>query len=144
MTGGEAGERAFVLHPIGRVGSPLINRADAPRQGDEGAPAAWLQFDAAFEGALGDLAVGDEILVITWLHQADRTTLRVYPRGDMARGLRGVFSTRSPDRPNPIGIHRVHITAMESPLRIQVANLEAIDGRPIIDVKPVLKHVRDR
>ena len=147
MTGGsEKAEReaAFVLQPVGRVSSRLVKREDAPRQADEGAPSAWLEFDPAFEDALHDLAVGEEILVLTWLHQADRTTLRVYPRGDVARGLRGVFSTRSPDRPNPIGIHRVHIVAMTSPLRVQVTSLEAIDGTPILDVKPVLKSSRER
>lgn len=129
----------YTLQPIGRVSSPLVTREDAPRQGDEGAPPAWLEFELAYEAALRDLATGDEILVITWLHRADRTTLRVYPRGDRERGLRGVFSTRSPDRPNPIGIHRVQILEMESALRFQVSDMEAIDGTPIVDIKPVLK-----
>jgi tRNA-Thr(GGU) m(6)t(6)A37 methyltransferase TsaA len=132
------------LHPIGRVVSSLVDRAAAPRQGDEGAPAAWLHFDAAYQDGLRDLAAGDEILVITWLHQADRATLQVYPRDERQRGLRGVFSTRSPDRPNPIGIHRVTIDALETPLRLRVLNLEAIDGTPIIDVKPVLRPARER
>jgi tRNA-Thr(GGU) m(6)t(6)A37 methyltransferase TsaA len=135
---------ALTLQPIGRVVSPLAERAAAPKQGDEGAPAAWLQFDAAYQEGLRDLAAGDEILVVTWLHLADRTTLQVYPRDERARGLRGVFSTRSPDRPNPIGIHRVIIDALESPLRFRVLNLEAIDGTPIIDVKPVLRAARER
>lgn len=137
-SGGEASP-PFTLQPIGRISSPLVMREDAPRQGDEGAPPAWLEFDPGYEEALRDLATDDEILVITWLHRADRSTLRVYPRGDRERGLRGVFSTRSPDRPNPIGIHRVRILAMESALRFQVSDMEAIDGTPIIDVKPVLK-----
>jgi tRNA-Thr(GGU) m(6)t(6)A37 methyltransferase TsaA len=136
---GEAVNVPYTLQPIGRVSSPLVTREDAPRQGDEGAPPAWLEFEPAYEEALRDLATGDEILVITWLHRADRTTLRVYPRGDRERGLRGVFSTRSPDRPNPIGIHRVHILEMASALRFQVSDMEAIDGTPIVDVKPVLK-----
>ncbi|HEX6064260.1 MAG TPA: tRNA (N6-threonylcarbamoyladenosine(37)-N6)-methyltransferase TrmO [Longimicrobiales bacterium] len=127
------------LQPIGRVSSSIMTREDAPRQGDEGAPPAWLEFEPAYEAGLRDLATGDEILVITWLHRADRTTLRVYPRGDRERGLRGVFSTRSPDRPNPIGIHRVHILEMDSALRFLVSNMEAIDGTPIVDIKPVLK-----
>jgi tRNA-Thr(GGU) m(6)t(6)A37 methyltransferase TsaA len=134
----------FTLQPIGRVISTLVDRGDAPRQGDEGAPPAWLQFDAAYQDGLRDLAVGDEILVITWLHQADRQTLRVHPRDDPQRSMRGVFSTRSPDRPNPIGIHRVNIAEMENPLRFKVLNMEAIDGTPILDVKPVLRPVRDR
>ena len=136
---GEAVNAPYTLQPIGRVSSSILTREDAPRQGDEGAPPAWLEFEPAYEAGLRDLATGDEILVITWLHRADRTTLRVYPRGDRERGLRGVFSTRSPDRPNPIGIHRVHILEMDSALRFLVSNMEAIDGTPIVDIKPVLK-----
>jgi tRNA-Thr(GGU) m(6)t(6)A37 methyltransferase TsaA len=132
------------LQPIGRVRSPLKKREDAPKQGDEGAPAAWLEFDPAFQDALSDLAAGQEILVLTWLDRADRSILRVHPRDDESAPLRGVFSTRSQDRPNPIGIHRVRIVELESATRLEVLDLEALDGTPIIDVKPVLDRVRER
>jgi tRNA-Thr(GGU) m(6)t(6)A37 methyltransferase TsaA len=130
---------ALTLHPIGRVSSTLRNAAAAPKQGDEGAPPAWLLFDAAFQDGLRDLDIGQEILVLTWLDRADRTTLLVHPRDDPSAPLRGVFSTRSADRPNPIGIHRTTIIEIESATRVRVANLEALDGTPILDIKPVLK-----
>lgn len=128
----------FTLHPIGYVRSPLLNPAEAPKQGYEGAPAAWLMFQPAFEPGLRDLAVGDEILLLTWLHHGDRATLLVHPRDDLGVPLRGVFSTRSQDRPNPIGVHRVTIVEVDPPCAIRVRDLEAVDGTPIIDVKPVL------
>jgi tRNA-Thr(GGU) m(6)t(6)A37 methyltransferase TsaA len=135
-------EDAYRLQPIGRVESALIDRSKAPRQGDEGAPDAWLVFDAAVADGARDLEVGAEILVLTWLHAARRDVLTVHPRGDETIPLHGVFSTRSPDRPNPIGLHRVTIVAIDGG-RIHVSNLEAIDGTPILDIKPVLDG-RDR
>ena len=126
------------LQPIGHVESPLTDRSAAPKQADEGAPDAWLVFAPEYARAMAELAAGQDVLVLTWLDRADRSVLQVYPRGDVARGLHGVFSTRSPDRPNPIGLHRVRILAIESPTRLRVADLEAIDGTPVLDVKPVL------
>ena len=130
--------------PVGYVRSSLADRAAAPMQGSEGAPDARLVFDPRYLDALRDLRAGDEILVLTWLHQSDRSVRRVHPRDDLSAPLRGVFSTRSPDRPNPIGIHRVRILSAETPLEFKVAELEAIDGTPIIDVKPVLDRARER
>ncbi|MDQ6805807.1 MAG: tRNA (N6-threonylcarbamoyladenosine(37)-N6)-methyltransferase TrmO [Actinomycetota bacterium] len=126
------------LVEIGRVESPLTDLASAPKQGDEGAPDAWLVFEDAFAPGLENVQPLDEILVLTWLDRAGRDVLRVHPRGDPARPEQGVFSTRSPSRPNPIGLHRVQIMAIEGN-RLQVRNLEALDGTPIIDLKPVLK-----
>jgi tRNA-Thr(GGU) m(6)t(6)A37 methyltransferase TsaA len=128
---------AFELRPIGSVRSELSDRDDAPKQGDEGGPEAWLEFDDDVYEALRDLKAGDEILLLTWLHLARRHVMRVHPRSDPARILTGVFSTRSPDRPNPIGLHRVTILAIDG-ARLRVNNLEAVDGTPIVDVKPVL------
>ena len=133
----------LTLRAIGRVESPLITRADAPRQGDEGAPDAWVVFDESVRAALADVAAGDEIILITWFDRADRDVLTVHPRGDQTRPPTGVFSTRSPDRPNPLGLHRVTVLATDGP-RIQVNNLEALDGTPIVDVKPVLGDITDR
>jgi tRNA-Thr(GGU) m(6)t(6)A37 methyltransferase TsaA len=131
------------LMPIGAVESPLLDRAAAPKQGDEGAPDAWLALDASVAEGLEGLAVGDDLLVLTWLHQAERDVLRVRPRDDPARPLAGVFATRSPDRPNPIGLHRVTVLAIDG-TRVRVANLEALDGTPILDLKPVLRSVEER
>jgi tRNA-Thr(GGU) m(6)t(6)A37 methyltransferase TsaA len=125
------------LVAIGTVESPLVDPADAPKQGDEGAPDAWLLFDARFADALEDIAQGDPILVLTWLDRADRDVLRVHRRDDRSNPERGVFSTRSQDRPNPIGLHRVEVASIDG-LRIQVRGLEAVNGTPIVDVKPVL------
>ncbi len=127
----------FDLHPIGHVESPLTDLAAAPRQPDEGAPAAWLVFGPAVQDGLRELRPGDEVIVLTWLDRARRDVLRVHPRGDPTRPEEGVFSTRSPHRPNPIGLHRVAITAVEAG-RIRVSGLEAVDGTPILDLKPVL------
>ncbi len=127
----------FDLHPIGLVESPLTDLAAAPRQPDEGAPAAWLVFGPAVQDGLRELRPGDEVIVLTWLDRARRDVLRVHPRGDPTRPEEGVFSTRSPHRPNPIGLHRVAITAVEAG-RIRVSGLEAVDGTPILDLKPVL------
>ena len=127
----------YQVVPIGRVESPLKDRAQAPRQGDEGAPAAWLVFEPEVAEGLRDIAAGTEIIVLTWLDRAARDVLVTRPRDDPARPVTGVFSTRSPDRPNPIGLHRVQVVATEG-LRILVRPLEALDRTPIIDVKPVL------
>ena len=127
----------FEVKVIGRVESPLTDLASAPRQGDEGAPEAWLVFDAELLPALDGLSVGDEVIAITWLHRARRDVLAVHPRGDPSRPPAGVFATRSPHRPNPIGLHRVEIVAIDHQ-RLRVRGLEAVDGTPIIDLKPVL------
>jgi tRNA-Thr(GGU) m(6)t(6)A37 methyltransferase TsaA len=127
----------FHVKPIGWVESPLTDRAQAPRQGDEGAPDAWLVFEPAVADGLRDIAVGTESILLTWLDRADRGVLVTRPRDDPRRPLTGVFSTRSPDRPNPIGLHRVRVLAAEG-LRIHVQGLEALDKTPVIDVKPVL------
>jgi tRNA-Thr(GGU) m(6)t(6)A37 methyltransferase TsaA len=127
----------FTLRPIGFVESPLTEQAAAPRQGDEGAPDCWLVFDPDVSDALDGLRVGDDIVVVTWLHLADRNVLQVHPRGDTNRPIRGVFSTRSQHRPNPLGLHEVTILDVDD-LRIRVKGLEAIDNTPIIDVKSAL------
>lgn len=127
----------YVLQPIGRVESPLVDRDMAPKQGDEGSPDAWLVFEPGVRAGLRDLQVGTEVIVLTWLDRARRDVLVVHPRGDPTRPETGVFSTRSPDRPNPVGLHRVAIVAIDGP-RVQVRNLEALDGTPIVDLKPVL------
>jgi tRNA-Thr(GGU) m(6)t(6)A37 methyltransferase TsaA len=127
----------FEVAPIGRVESALTDPAVAPKQGDEGAPDAWLAFVPAVVEGLGGIQVGNEVIVVTWLDRARRDVLRVHPRGDTARAQQGVFSTRSPDRPNPIGLHRVEVLSIDGG-RVLVSNLEAVDGTPIIDVKPVL------
>lgn len=127
------------LRPVGRVESPLTDRASAPKQADEGAPAAVLALDPAFADAARDLRPGDTVMVLTWLDRADRDVLTVHPRGDTARPETGVFSTRSPDRPNPVGLHEVRVTAVEADgTRVHVDALEALDGTPVVDVKPVL------
>ena len=127
----------FELKAIGRVESALTALESAPRQGDEGAPAAWLVFEEEMRDGLMNLRVGDAVIVLTWLDRARRDVLSVHPRGDPSRPLEGVFSTRSPHRPNPIGLHRVQIIAVDA-LRVQVDHLEAVDGTPIVDLKPVL------
>jgi len=128
----------FVIRPVGRVESSLARREDAPMQGSEGAPDAWIVLDENACEAARDLAVGDDVLVLTWLHEADRDIQTVHPRDDRSVPERGVFSTRSPDRPNPIGLHRVEVVDVDGP-RIRVRPLEAIDGTPVVDVKPVLR-----
>ncbi len=127
----------FELRAIGVVESPLTEAALAPRQADEGAPPAWLVFEPDVLEGLRSLGPGDEILLVTWLDRARRDVLSVHPRGDASRPEEGVFSTRSPHRPNPIGLHRVVITTVHG-RRVQVRSLEALDGTPIIDIKPVL------
>jgi tRNA-Thr(GGU) m(6)t(6)A37 methyltransferase TsaA len=133
----------YEVRVVGRVSSPLTDPSAAPRQGDEGGPEADLVFDPAVEEALRELASGSEVELLTWLHKADRTTLVVHPRGDLDRPEQGVFTTRSPDRPNPIGLHRVRVVSVDG-TTVHVAGLEAVDGTPILDVKPVLEPVADR
>jgi tRNA-Thr(GGU) m(6)t(6)A37 methyltransferase TsaA len=133
----------FSIRPIGHVRSPLTLREHAPKQGNEGAPEAWLVFQEEFWPGLSDLRRGDELLVLTWLHEADRKTLKVHPRDDARAPPTGVFSTRSQDRPNPIGVHRVRILDIEG-LEFRVTDLEAFDATPIIDIKPVLDRVVER
>lgn len=123
--------------PLGRVRSPLTDPAAAPKQGDEGAPDAWLDFVPAVWDAMRDIEVGDRLIVVTWLDRAQRDVQRVHPRDDPGNPETGVFSTRSQDRPNPIGLHPVEVVALDG-LRVRVRNLEAVDGTPILDVKPVL------
>jgi tRNA-Thr(GGU) m(6)t(6)A37 methyltransferase TsaA len=127
----------YQIRPIGYVQSPLTDRESAPQQGFEGAPDAWLVFDPDVADGIRDLAVGTEVFVLTWLHQARRDVLAVHPRDDPRNPETGVFSTRSQERPNPIGLHRVSIAAIDG-LRVLVRDLEALDGTPLVDVKPVL------
>lgn len=134
----------FRVKPVGRVESSLTDLDLAPRQPDEGAPSAWLVFDPEVLEGLRGLQPGSEVILITWLDRARRDVLSVHPRGDVTRPEEGVFSTRSPHRPNPIGLHIVEITAIEQG-RVHVRHLEALDGTPIIDVKPLLdEHVGKR
>jgi tRNA-Thr(GGU) m(6)t(6)A37 methyltransferase TsaA len=125
------------LRPIGVIRSALLSLAEAPRQGSEGAPDAWLEIDPTFADAAVDLAAGDEVLVITWFHRARREVLKVHPRDDPRTPLTGVFATRSPDRPNPLGLHPVTVRRIEGH-RLLVGPIEAIDGTPVVDLKPVL------
>ena len=127
----------FSVERIGHVASSLTDLDAAPRQADEGAPSAWLVFDSSVVEGLRGIQDGDEIIVLTWLDRARRDLLLVHPRGDTSRPQEGVFNTRSPHRPNPIGLHHVRVTAVASG-RLRVSGLEAIDGTPIVDVKPVL------
>ena len=127
----------YTLRTIGRVESTLTARSAAPRQPDEGAPDAWLVFDDRYTPALDGLTSGSDVLLLTWLHLADRRTLATHPRGDGTKPLTGVFATRSPDRPNPVGLHEIHILAVVGN-RVHVRSLEALNDTPILDVKPVL------
>jgi tRNA-Thr(GGU) m(6)t(6)A37 methyltransferase TsaA len=128
---------SFEVKAIGRVKSPLTDLESAPRQADEGAPEAWLIFEPEMLEGLRSIRAGEEVIVITWLDRARRDVLSVHPRGNASRAQEGVFSTRSPHRPNPIGLHRVEITAIEG-RHLRVRNLEVLDGTPIIDIKPIL------
>jgi tRNA-Thr(GGU) m(6)t(6)A37 methyltransferase TsaA len=132
MTGGE-----FSLRPIGYIRSTLRTRKNAPRQASEGAPDAWLEVDPAFARGLSRIAAGDDVMVITWLHRADREVLEVHPRDEPDIPLTGVFATRSPDRPNPLGLHRVTVREV-SGTRLRIGPIEAIDGTPVVDIKPVI------
>jgi tRNA-Thr(GGU) m(6)t(6)A37 methyltransferase TsaA len=129
--------------PVGTVRSPLTDAAAAPKQGSEGAPDAWLLFDDAVRDGLGDLRPGDRVVVLTWLDRARRDTLVVHPRDDPAAPLTGVFSTRSADRPNPIGLHPVEVLAVDG-TTVRVRGLEALDGTPILDLKPDLGPAPER
>ena len=122
---------------VGHVRSELHDLRAAPRQGSEGAPDAWLELDEAYAAALEGIAVGDALVVVSWLDRADRSVLRTHPRNDRSLPLTGVFATRSPDRPNPLGLHRVTVRAIDG-TRLRVGPLEAVDGTPIVDLKPVL------
>jgi tRNA-Thr(GGU) m(6)t(6)A37 methyltransferase TsaA len=133
---------ACTLRPIGFVRSDLKDRRDAPRHGREGAPQAWLEIDPAFAPALDGLRPGQDIIVLTWLHLGRREVLRVVPRHDPANPERGVFATRSPDRPNPVGLHRVRLFDIDG-TRLHVGPLEAIDGTPVLDIKNVLDGLAD-
>jgi tRNA-Thr(GGU) m(6)t(6)A37 methyltransferase TsaA len=128
----------FVVEPIGVVRSSLTRREDAPMQGDEGAPDAWIEVRSELVAALDGIAAGDDLVVITWLHQARRDVLVTRPRDDERNPMTGVFATRSPDRPNPIGLHEVTVVAIDG-TRVLVRPLEAIDGTPVVDLKPVLR-----
>jgi tRNA-Thr(GGU) m(6)t(6)A37 methyltransferase TsaA len=139
----ELDDPTYILRPVGRVESPLTDRDDAPKQGDEGAPLARIAFLSEFREAVRDLRRGEEVLVLTWLHQGRRDVLSVDPRGDTNRPRAGVFATRAPNRPNPIGLHAVRIDNVEESA-ITVHNLEAIDGTPVLDIKPVLGRVHNR
>jgi tRNA-Thr(GGU) m(6)t(6)A37 methyltransferase TsaA len=125
------------LEHIGIIRSSLLNARDAPKQGAEGAPSAWVEIEARFAPAITGLAVGDPLILLTWLHQGRRDLLRVHPRDDAAAPLKGVFATRSADRPNPIGLHPVRLLTIDG-LRLQVSPLEAIDGTPVVDIKPAV------
>jgi tRNA-Thr(GGU) m(6)t(6)A37 methyltransferase TsaA len=131
------------LRPIGCVRSPLVDLAAAPRQGDEGAPEAELVIDTEYVAGLAGIEAGDELLVLTWLDRASRDALSVHPRGDQSRERQGVFATRSPDRPNPIGLHRVTVLSIDDGV-VRVSDLEAVDGTPIVDIKPVLGPISER
>jgi tRNA-Thr(GGU) m(6)t(6)A37 methyltransferase TsaA len=127
----------IALRPIGRVESRLTDPADAPRQADEGAPEAWLVMNAEVAAGLEGLKAGDDVILITWLDRAQRDVLRNHPRGDPSRPAAGVFTTRSPHRPNPLGLHQVTVAAVDGS-RVLVKGLEAVDGTPIVDIKGLL------
>lgn len=135
-------EASYKIKPIGVIRSELTNRKEAPRQGNEGAPDAWVEVNSVFAKGLEGIAVGSEIVIITWFHKAHRDRLKLHPRGDKNRSETGVFSTRSPDRPNPIGLHRVAVMEI-SGNRLKVGPIEAIDGTPVVDIKPVLLQLVD-
>jgi tRNA-Thr(GGU) m(6)t(6)A37 methyltransferase TsaA len=136
--GTDVSEGQFFLRPVGMIHSNLKTRREAPKQGSEGAPDAWVEVLPPLADALDGLAAGDEILIITWLHQANRDVLKVRPRSDPRNRLTGVFATRSPDRPNPVGLHPVVVRAIEGN-RLLIGPIEAIDQTPVVDIKPVLK-----
>ncbi len=136
-------DQQLTVTPVGWVESPLVDPTRAPKQGDEGAPEAWLILDARFSAGLDGLRVGDEVIILTWFHRARRDLLMVHPSNNPANPPRGVFTTRSADRPNPIGLHRTEVLDIQG-TRIRVRNLEAIDGTPIIDLKPALDRRMER
>ena len=132
----------YAIKPIGFVQSELTDHESAPRQGNEGAPDAWVHLDAAFSEGVENIKTGQEVILITWFHKAHRDVLKLHPRSEEHRPLTGVFSTRSPNRPNPLGLHRVAVMEIESN-RIRVKPLEAIHGTPVVDIKPVLRQTND-
>jgi tRNA-Thr(GGU) m(6)t(6)A37 methyltransferase TsaA len=133
----------YSLRPVGVVRSPLTAGADAPKQGSEGAPEAWVEIDTAFGKALEGIAAGQDVVLLTWLHLGRRDVLKVHPRDNPDNPLTGVFATRSPNRPNPIGLHRVRVLEIAKTTRLRVKPLEALDGTPVVDIKPVLPGVAD-
>jgi tRNA-Thr(GGU) m(6)t(6)A37 methyltransferase TsaA len=132
----------YVLHPIGSIDSTLTDRAEAPRQGNEGAPDAWIRINETVVEGLEGIEVGSELIVITWFHESSREILKVHPRNEITNPLTGVFATRSPDRPNPLGLHRVKVIEIERN-RLKVGPIEAINGTPVVDIKPVLQQTED-
>lgn len=132
----------YTLSPLGFLQSPLKSREGAPKQGHEGAPDAWLEVNETVASGLEGIEVGHEMILITWLHQSHRDILQVHPRDDTTLPLTGVFATRSSDRPNPLGLHRVTVLAIDG-RRVKVGPIEAIDGTPVVDIKPVLSPSRD-
>lgn len=135
-------ETSYMIKPIGVIRSELSSREAAPRQGYEGAPEAWLEVDSTVAEGLEGIAAGVEIIVITWFHQSHRDVLKVHPRGDKNKPLTGVFATRSPNRPNPLGLHRVTVLETDGN-RLRINQIEAIDGTPVVDIKPVLSQSAD-
>jgi tRNA-Thr(GGU) m(6)t(6)A37 methyltransferase TsaA len=133
----------YTVHPIGVVRSELVRLEAAPLQGDEGAPKAWMELTPAVAQGLVGITPGDQLIVLTWLHRARRDVLQVHPRGRLDAPLMGVFATRSPDRPNPVGLHRVTVLEVAGP-RLRIAPMEAIDGTPVVDIKPILAHRDER
>ncbi|MCI0596214.1 MAG: tRNA (N6-threonylcarbamoyladenosine(37)-N6)-methyltransferase TrmO [candidate division Zixibacteria bacterium] len=136
-------DNGYTIEPIGVIRSKLIRLELAPLQGDEGAPEAWLELNTRVAQGLAGITVGDELIVLTWLHRAQRDVLQVHPRGKLDAPLTGVFATRSPDRPNPVGLHPVSVLEVVGN-RLRIAPMEAIDGTPIVDIKPVLTQADDR
>ncbi len=136
------GDGRAQLRPIGVIRSIIKKRSEAPKQGSEGAPDAWLEVSSFAAQGLDGLVAGNDIIVVTWLHRARRDVLKVYPRSDRRRRLTGVFATRSPDRPNPLGLHRVTVRRVAKN-RLRIGPIEAIDGTPVIDIKPVLSGLKD-
>jgi tRNA-Thr(GGU) m(6)t(6)A37 methyltransferase TsaA len=134
------GKRAE-LKPIGWIRSSIKQRSEAPKQGSQGAPDAWLEVNPLVAKGLDGIAVGDDIIVVTWLHQARRNVLKVHPRSDKSNPLTGVFATRSPDRPNPLGLHPVAVREVNKNC-LRIGPIEAIDGTPVVDIKPVLCEVQ--
>lgn len=135
-------ETEYSLYPLGLIHSPLKQREEAPRQGSEGAPDAWLEVNLTVAAGLEGISAGDEIIVITWFHKSQRDILKLHPRGDKTMPLTGVFATRSPDRPNPLGLHRVTVLEIAGN-RLKLGPIEAIDGTPVVDIKPVLPQSAD-
>ena len=140
--GDSRGREQYALRPIGYIRATLRTLDEAPRQGQEGAPDAWLEVDPAFAGGLLGLVAGDAVVVLSWLDRADRGVLEVHPRGDPRNPIAGVFATRSPHRPNPVGLHRVIVREIAG-TRLRVGPIEAVDGTPVVDIKPVLENSTD-